>query len=392
MALAVGWLALGTPAPMHGQTTASTWEAAVDAYLEGRDHEATAVLQLSQEHVKNHARAALAAWIARAKHAEGTLAARTEHRLMLRRVQAAAVLPLELLIRLSARLRVVSDVAGYEFAAIEAWEQLADAEKLALEYLDTPGRKAAAAERLALQRFRAAWQVGWLQYLLNTGRYGDFTKQAAMLRLEHVPPALQAEFHVIDGYRLETTSRSQAPVRRLASSDPQTPAGGLPSSRLRLVQQSLEQAERAFGRALEQAPDHLEARLHYGRVALDRGRPADAIDRLAPLRREPCLTVWCGLATLFTGEAHEQRGAPGNASRAYSMASSVPDVRQSALLALMHLAVQRGDAGGAGLVTHFMHETPLGRTDRPDAWSVYLSGQRTQVDAIVQLVREAILR
>lgn len=390
-----GWLVLLSSWPTDVLARDTAWSRAVEAYLDGRVDDVAAVLDLPNDAVRRQAREALDGWLAQAGSA-GPQTATAERRLAVRRVQGAAALAVELLVRLSGTRRPAETLEGFERAGIEAWEQLARMERVRLETLDAPGREAREQERRALQRFRTIWQVAFLQYLVTVGRHGDFEKQAPFVRLGEAPTETQAEFHLLEGLRQETASRYLVlgrGDRTSALGNTYQPALGMPTSRQRLVNAALDRAGEAYRRALDLAPDHGEARLHFGRVALDRRRPDDAIARLASLVTSPCRTVICGLAALFTGEAHEQRSALEDASRAYAIASSVQDVRQSALLAMMQLAVRRGDSSrSAGLVTHFASSAPLAQVDQPDAWSAYVSGQRASIEGVLAPLRMSLLR
>ena len=166
----------------------------------------------------------------------------------------------------------------------------------------------------------------------------------------------------------------------------------MPTSRLRGIGMRLDEAQRAYRRALEAVSSHQEARLHLGRVELERKRPADAIRMLANLRVTPCRAVLCGLAWLFTGESHEATGDWGAASTAYAQASTVQALRQSALVALMQVALRRDAPRQAfELTKQFTSGSPLTRVDGPDAWSEYLTGRRADCDAVLVPLREALL-
>ena len=85
-------------------------------------------------------------------------------------------------------------------------------------------------------------------------------------------------------------------------------------------------------------------------------------------------------------------GANGEAATAYAHAASLTDVRQSALLALMQLAVRSRDvATSTSLIGQFVERTPLAAVDGPDAWSVYLRGRRQNVTAVLRPLREAMV-
>jgi hypothetical protein len=275
----------------------------------------------------------------------------------------------------------------YQDIAIDAWERLAAFEEPPLEGPGASGPATREDERARLQRFRTWWRIGVLQYLLNTGRYRDFARQADRVPLADADQAMRAEFHFLCGMVREHASRSVPGPEQSRDTD-----RGMPSSRLRRVARAQDDAAREYGRALAAVATHVEARLHLGRVQLERKRPDDAIATLAALLTPTCATTACALAALFTGEAHEARGEFDRAGAAYARASSRQDVRQSALVALMQLAIRRGRArSGAHLLGQFTDGAPLSRHDDPDAWSAYLGGRRQDIVAVLGPLREALL-
>ena len=70
---------------------------------------------------------------------------------------------------------------------------------------------------------------------------------------------------------------------------------------------AMDEAGKAYRRALELAPDDSEITLRLARVALERNRLDEAERVLAPLLPDPCRDATCGLAHLFAGELHEAR-------------------------------------------------------------------------------------
>ncbi len=362
-------------APASGQAgaTPSAWARAVDGYLGGAPEQAAAALRdVSPGDARVQARAALDGWMARARAAEGGPQAAAERRLAIRRVQASAALPLEIVSAVSTRTRSAPLMESYQDIAIDAWERLAAFE----------GRTA---DRAQLEHFRTWWRIGVLQYLVNVGRYPDFIRQARQVRLTAGDTAMRAEFHFLQGMVEEHDARSTSPVDR-------NPNRRLPDPRVRGATLTQDDAIREYRRALAAVPSHAEATLHLGRVLLERKRPDEAIDTLAGLVDRVCMSTLCALAALFTGEAHDVQGDFEKAAAAYARASSRQDVRQSAMVALVQLMVRSGDTrSGAGLLGHFAGTAPLAREEQPDAWSMYLSGRRQNIDAVLRPLREAML-
>lgn len=390
----LAWVAaLLLPAAWTGAQPAAaptpvTWEFVVDAYLEGRLDEAARLIELSGDEAARQARLALDAWMAQARElGDSGPRARDIRRDIVRRVQASAVLPLEVLVRVSSRAPVSESLAPLEQVAGDAWERLADFEDLRLDLPGDSQRRAREQVRDRLQRFRGRWQVAYVQFLVNAGRHQQADQLIARVRLRPGEAGAQAELWFLKGLIEEFAGRmaDNATARSTSWST-------MPTSRLRGFRTRMDEAHRAYRRALEAVPGHEEARLHLGRVELERKRPSEAIRALANLRVTPCRTEFCGLAWLFTGESHEATGNWGAASAAYAQASTVQALRQSALVGLIQLALRRDNSTQAfDLTTQFTEASPLAALERPDAWSDYLTGRRADADAVLVPLREALL-
>ncbi|WP_162271397.1 hypothetical protein [Luteitalea pratensis] len=79
------------------------------------------MLHLSADAVTTQSRESLDAWMAQARAAEVGVNAHEERRLAVRRVQAAALLPLEILSLLSTRMRLLPPMRAYETASMDAY-------------------------------------------------------------------------------------------------------------------------------------------------------------------------------------------------------------------------------------------------------------------------------
>jgi tetratricopeptide (TPR) repeat protein len=104
---------------------------------------------------------------------------------------------------------------------------------------------------------------------------------------------------------------------------------------------SLQEAERAFPRALQAAPDLHEARLRLGHVLVLQSRPNDALQELRLVRDH----LDGGLAyvlRLVEGQAYEQRGDVDRARDSYQAARAMFPRAQSAIMALAQLAYLQG--------------------------------------------------
>ena len=378
-------LVAGSARAQSTQDAGNSWLGTVDNYLAGNNVAAAAVLALPPQQVAQAARDAMEGWTSRVRAVAHSPGALEERRLAIRRFQASALLPLEILLPLSVRDRVSDSMRPFEHIAIDAWERLADFETL---QLDVPGDAGLEARerRIRLERFREWWRTAFLQYLLNVRRHADFRQLAALAGVPARDPRAAAETLLLQGIYDETSSR-------LVPSAPSHPAAAMrmPESRLRAVNMALAEAITSYRRALERVPDHREARLRLGRALLDRDRADEALRTLEPLRAPRCDDSICALAALFAGEAHEAGGRRDEAGLAYARASSVLAVRQSALLALMQLAFRRGaPAAALGISGQFLGTSPLSTYDEPDAWSLYIAGRRTDAEAVLGPLREAV--
>jgi hypothetical protein len=364
----------------------TVWVRAVDGYLVRDDERAVAVLTLSPDEITRQSQDAFASWTSRVRATAHGPGATEERRLAIRRLQASALLSLEVLLPASALVEATGTTRAFEDAGVEAWERLARFETPRLE---GPGeaRREAQARHAVLRRFRDWWRAGFLQHLLNAGRFAEFRSLARMPGAADGDPRLHAEVLLLRGMVEETSSRMLDGVAATAAGSSRRP-----ESRLRAADMALAQAATSYTRAIEAAPGHREARLRLGRVLLERGRPEQALRTLEPLTTARCTEWVCGLAALFSGEAQEARGAKEDAAAAYAKASSAIAVRQSALLALMQLAIRRGEAAKAfDMSGQFLAKSPLAAQDTPDAWSVYVSGRRPDPEAVLGPLREAVL-
>jgi hypothetical protein len=363
------------------------WADAIDEYLTGRDAHMSAFLEMPPHELEQQGKDAIALWRARSRSAEGTPHASDEQRLAVRRLQAAALLPLEWLLPLSAQSNVSSQMTALDNVGIAAWEALAGFEQLQMVTPGDLGRMDREQHRAALARFRLCWRVARLQYLVNAGRYEDFAEQASSIRLPSDERGLRAEYYVLRGMVEEVQGRRPRVPQPRRPGEPV-----IPESRLRDLNGAMDEATKWYRQALEDVDRHAEARMRLGRVHLDRSRPKDALRILQPLLTESCTHATCALAFLFAGEAHELDGAPDQAQRAYAIAVAVPAVRQSATVALMQLALRQGDRQVAtALADQFSTGRPMASEVAPDLWSVYVGGRRPFSGALLRFVREARL-
>jgi hypothetical protein len=354
-----------------------SWEGAADAYLEGDLPSARRVLDLPPEEMAERARIALGAWAGAAADFRAE-----ERRRAVCRLQASAALALEIPEPLTAQGRVGAALF-LESIAETALKILRSREIAGMAPpADRDGRTPNEI-RKAMAMFRGRWNVAFLQLLVNDRRLTEAGSIAEQVVLPEGDRALPEAFY-LRGLIFETNTR------RLH--DPRFPRAQelLPPSNIPWINRHLGDAADWYRRTLAATP-HQEARLHLGRVELERGRHSRALDVLQPLR-EAAASSWIGgLAWLFTGASHVALGSVDDAQRAFERASHVPEVWQSARVALMQLALRQGNLAGAAETSMDFAAPQVPADNRPDAWSVYLSGRRPDDTAVLGPMREAIL-
>ncbi|HTV01602.1 MAG TPA: hypothetical protein VMF13_13725 [Luteitalea sp.] len=398
--LALAWCVVvalvGAPSAVRAQAVddgTNAWLVVLDAYLAGDYRQSTVALDLViAEAPQDAVRRALVQMRAAMDAATSEGATRTARR----RLQAAALVPMEALLPLSAR---VAD--DHRFAFLE------DALRQALTALRETGKTRGT--RGSEWRLFLQWaELGYMQFLLNAGRLEEVERIAATLRLSKADADLQVQHDLLRGMVRERTGRlvtggTLARHSYLAGDGTVGPMGPVADAahvggvtmrtdRLVLARRFWTSAARWYERVLEARPSDPEARLHLARTWLDRDQPRRALDLLQPLAVQPCVVAECPLALLFTGDAHERLAAVDDASRAYLQASGELVTRQSALLALLHLGQQRGSAPGLALARQLRDAAPLGREATPDAWGPYVGGRRANIDAILRPLRRAVQR
>ena len=200
----------------------------------------------------------------------------------------------------------------------------------------------------------------------------------------------QATLALLRGLALETRARlaDEAPSASVAMSMRRLP----PVSRMNPMLLTMDEAGKAYRRALEFAPGDRESTLRLARVAIERDRLDEATRLLEPLLDVSCRDAVCGLAYLFMGEIHEARTALERASSAYARASSVASVRHSALIAMMQLSLRRGNTGGAyDLTRQFSTPVALAPRQVPDAWPQYVGGHLIEGDRVLATMSAAVV-
>lgn len=326
LTMAGGVHASAQPVPEVEVDVISTrvYTAAVDAYADGRAHEARArIARVVPSAVFTAARSAMGDWGGDA-----------------RRWRSAAVLHLDTAFRLVQRYR--ADAVDPHLRAVD----------LALE------RLRAADASPESEAFRARCAVARLHYLLVAGRHDEIDRIVAGLK---VPLAVQADVLFARAVSHETRARATPPrvERRPTRATAPLQSATMAGARRVWFENHLRYAADLYQQVLALDPDAHEARLRLGRVQLERNTPALALDTLAPLLQSGCADVLCGMAWLARGEALEVQGHAAAARDAYLQAHAVPSLAGSSTVALLTLggdvppapATSRGDGSGVGTRT-----------------------------------------
>lgn len=358
-------------------TPALEWTHVVDLYLDGRASDAAAaVLAGRPDDVTAAARAAFAAW----KREAGAAPSHDARRLQRRRLQASAMLPLEILLAIRMPVRPSPRLAALERISQDAVEQLDAPERR------VTGVSTAQTSAESLASFRTWWRLGLLQFLVATGRYEDFRRHSDAFGTPTDDEAA-AEHHFLRGLAAETQARlpEEASIgsgSRAEAAKPRAP----------FIADALGEARREYARALALRSSHAESRLRLARVHLETDRDAMARGELTRLATEPCTDVTCGLAWLFLGQAAERIGDDAAAAAAFARAAGVPLVSRAARMSQLRLGVQ--DGAGEELLrladTFEVSAAPRSRGPRPDGWAMYLSGQRTDGDLVARRLKALV--
>lgn len=360
---------LGGAFPVAAQpaaTDAAGWERAADRYLEGdRTGAGTTLLKTAPTDLTRAATGAYERW----RLPSG--ADDDARRAVIARLQASAVLPVDVLLAGRGRTLSVDHERALEDVSRDAWRRLAAFE-------DERGGQHA--ERV--RRFRLCWRLAMLQHALASGQFAQVTRDANALRLPDEMAEARAAHALLRGVAIETRARlaDEAPTGSSAAAMRRVPQ----SPRLSPMLVAMDEAGAAYRRALDLVPGDRELTLRLARVALERQRLDDVERQLTPLLQPACRETTCGLAHLFMGEVHEARRNLDLAAGAYARASSVPAVRPAALIAMVQTSLRRGNPSGAyELTRQFASPAMLVPGQTPDAWSDYVSGRLIEGDRII---------
>jgi tetratricopeptide (TPR) repeat protein len=151
----------------------------------------------------------------------------------------------------------------------------------------------------------------------------------------------------------------------------------------------LREAETFFQRALALRPDHVEGRMHHGRVLALLGRHAEAVvelRRAAAELTEPQIAYY---GQMFLGAEEETIGNRDAAAAAYEQAATIAPMAQSPLLALSQLARRSGDRPAALRAVDRLFALPSDdRTEHDDPWWWYYVSQARDADERLDAVQK----
>ena len=225
-------IAAGAQAP---DAPALAWTPVVDLYLEGRASDAAAaVLARRPDEVTAAARAAFATW----RREAGATPSNDATRVRRRRLQASAMLPLEILLAIRMPAAPSPRLTALERVSRDACEEL-DAQQR------SAGRSAASAPPASTAALRNWWRIGLLQFLVATGRYGDFRQQADVFGTPSDDDEAAAEYHFLRGLSAETQARLPEETSIGAGSRAEAPRPRAP-----FIVDALGEARRQYTRAL----------------------------------------------------------------------------------------------------------------------------------------------
>jgi tetratricopeptide (TPR) repeat protein len=151
-----------------------------------------------------------------------------------------------------------------------------------------------------------------------------------------------------------------------------------------------EQAAAAYRKALAANPGMLEARLRLGRVLGESRREDEGIRVLKPLLQDSVQDESVRyLAALFTGAAEFSVGRPEAAADAYRLATTLEPACQTPWLALSSVLRAQGQRAAA---TALLSRIAAAGAQIDDPWWTYKFGERQKINALVESMRDGVVR
>jgi tetratricopeptide (TPR) repeat protein len=145
-----------------------------------------------------------------------------------------------------------------------------------------------------------------------------------------------------------------------------------------------------FKQSLDLRPDHAETRLHYSRMLLLDGRPADAVREVTEAARGLEGKPLHYYANLFLGAALEDLGRVDEARRAYERAAALFPSAQSPRIAVSALAMRAGDRDAASGALDTLFGSRDQEHDRDDPWWTYHTFHARDADARLDDARDRL--
>jgi tetratricopeptide (TPR) repeat protein len=134
----------------------------------------------------------------------------------------------------------------------------------------------------------------------------------------------------------------------------------------------LERARRHFSKAIEGAPELIEARVRLGHVLLELNQPREAVAGLQLATQSALAPPLRYCAELFLGDALAAAGDADGARAAFERAAALFPHAQSPWISLSRLARSRGDLAGArSMLDRVLKPEPPSRRFDDPWWTYY---------------------
>ena len=157
-------------------------------------------------------------------------------------------------------------------------------------------------------------------------------------------------------------------------------------------QKEVRRAEDYLRRAIAARPGMAEAHLHLGHVLLMRADYADAAVHLREAGEGPLDSLLQYYRALMLGAAEEHLARFDAARDSYEAAAALQPAAQSPLIGLSELERRRGDRTAALRELQGLFDLPADAPSRDDPWWRYDTSHVRQADALVESLRQSVLR